>query len=439
MKHNIIAIIFLAFAAVACSKGVGVPSSGNPEAAAESVEDSVTYLYGIPLDRYDMREGVVESGDYFSTILNNLGMPQNDVYELTEKTKKVYDVRSIRVGQTYHAFFSKMESDEDAEPRLEYFVYDKDNRSAVVFRTADTLGATILSKDYEVVQKYARVTIETSLWNDTQKAGFSPLLAIKLSDIYAWTIDFFGLQKGDSYEALYNEVQLDGKTMDVDEVVYAIFRHAGKEYHCYYFEEEGVSNRYWNEKGESLKKAFLKAPLQYFSRISSKFTYARRHPITRIVRPHTGVDYAAPTGTPVMSIGDGVVLEKGYKGGGGNTVKIKHNSTYTTAYLHLSRYASGLKVGSHVSQGQVIGYVGSTGASTGPHLDFRIWKNGTPVDPLKMESPTAEPLKAESLQKFEACRKQAFEQASEIVFRENYERFVISPLSCTSRPSTECD
>jgi len=134
-----------------------------------------------------------------------------------------------------------------------------------------------------------------------------------------------------------------------------------------------------------------------------------------------------------------VVLEKGYKGGGGNTVKIKHNSTYTTAYLHLSRYASGLKVGSHVSQGQVIGYVGSTGASTGPHLDFRIWKNGTPVDPLKMESPTAEPLKAESLQKFEACRKQAFEQASEIVFRENYDRFVISPLSCTSRPSTECD
>lgn len=159
------------------------------------------------------------------------------------------------------------------------------------------------------------------------------------------------------------------------------------------------SPNYWNEKGENLRKAFLKAPLK-FSRISSGFTYSRRHPVTRIVRPHTGIDYAAPTGTPVMSIGDGVVIQKAYAGGGGNTVKIRHNSTYSSAYLHLSRYASGIKVGKRVRQGEVIGYVGSTGLSTGPHLDFRIWQNGKPINPLKMDAPPADPIKRENMEAF---------------------------------------
>ena len=148
---------------------------------------------------------------------------------------------------------------------------------------------------------------------------------------------------------------------------------------------------YFDADGKSLKKAFLKAPLNY-KRISSRFTYARKHPIYKVVRPHTGVDYAAPAGTPVVSIGDGTVIFKAYKGGGGNTVKIRHNSSYTTAYLHLQGYAKGLQVGQHVRQGEVIGYVGSTGSSTGPHLDFRVWKDGTPVDPLKMISPPSEPV-----------------------------------------------
>lgn len=167
------------------------------------------------------------------------------------------------------------------------------------------------------------------------------------------------------------------------------------------FQDGDKSNVYWNEEGESLRKAFLKAPLQ-FKRISSRFTYRRKHPVYKVYRPHTGVDYAAPTGTPVMSVGDGVVISKGWGGGGGNTVKIRHNSVYTTAYLHLSRYAKGLKKGDRVRQGQVIGYVGSTGASTGPHLDYRVWKNGTPIDPLKMESPSVEPVSKENMEAFKA-------------------------------------
>ena len=175
-----------------------------------------------------------------------------------------------------------------------------------------------------------------------------------------------------------------------------------KRYYAVFYENDDVSG-YWDLEGNNVKKAFLKAPLS-FSRISSKFTYARKHPIYKTVRPHTGVDYAAPMGTPVMAIGDGVVTFKGYKGGGGHTVKIKHNSTYTSAYLHLSKYGKGIAEGVRVTQGQVIGYVGSSGSSTGPHLDFRIWKNGTPIDPLKMESPPTEPIPANARTEFDSVK-----------------------------------
>ena len=151
-----------------------------------------------------------------------------------------------------------------------------------------------------------------------------------------------------------------------------------------------------------MRKTFLKAPLQ-FKRVSSGFSYARKHPVTGVVRPHTGVDYAAPTGTPVVALGDGTVVSAGWTtGGGGNTVKIRHNSVYTTGYLHLSKFASGIKAGTHVRQGQVIGYVGMTGTATGPHLDFRVWKNGSPINPLTLESPPAEPLKEEFRAQFDS-------------------------------------
>lgn len=222
-------------------------------------------------------------------------------------------------------------------------------------------------------------------------------LALELSDIYAWTIDFFGLQQGDSIRVYYEEQYVDSTRIGIGQIYAADFYHARRWQGAYWFDASDYGETaqplrgYFDAAGNSLRKAFLKAPLNY-KRISSHFTYARKHPVYKVVRPHTGVDYAAPMGTPVVSIGDGVVIEKGYKGSGGNTVKIRHNATYTTAYLHLSKYASDIAVGKAVQQGQVIGYVGSTGASTGPHLDFRVWKGGTPIDPLKMESPPVEPI-----------------------------------------------
>jgi len=313
----------------------------------------------------------------------------------------VFDVKTLRVGNTYRAYYQTSAASDGSEMQhLRYLVYDRDRTTDIIFSCQPPYRVWKYEKPVTVEKRYADVTINSSLWVDMREAGVSPELIISLSDIYAWTVDFFGLQKGDRFRVLYEERLCDGEVIAVDTVRYAIFTHGSHDLPCIMFDQKDGGNIYWNEKGESMRKAFLKAPLK-FSRISSGFSYARRHPVTRRVQPHTGVDYAAPKGTPVMSIGDGVVTGRKYEGAGGNTVRIRHNSVYSTAYLHLSGYAKGLKVGQRVRQGQVIGYVGSTGRSTGPHLDFRVWKNGSPINPLKMESPPAEPLKKSSKGAFE--------------------------------------
>lgn len=412
----VLAIEFVILSAVYLARSLPDPDggrvpSGRIEAAAQRNTDSVhglqdgvaaedtvcgsgeVYEYNIPVSKYRKVEGSIRSGEFFSTLMTRLGASQNDIYALDAKSKGVFDMRQIRVGNHYHAYY--LPGDPDT---LAYVVYEKDNTSYVLFGMEDTLSVCVYEKDIVKETDYVEVNISNSLWQDVLDAGAPALLAVSLADIYAWSIDFFGLQKGDSFKAVYEKTLCDGKVLDVEKVLFAEFTHGNQTYKAYWF-DDGSGNYYWNEKGESMRKAFLRAPLSY-TRISSGFTYSRRHPITRKVRPHTGIDYAAPAGTEVMSIGDGVVVYKGYKRAEGNMVKIKHNSVYTSAYLHLSRYASGLKVGQRVRQGQVIGYVGSTGYSTGPHLDFRIWKNGTPINPLKMESPPAEPLAEKDMPEF---------------------------------------
>ena len=335
-------------------------------------------------------EGKVQNGQFFSTLMIKLGLDAQQTYDLTVACGPVFDVKTLRVGNSYRAYY---------DDGLKYLVYDQNRTTSIIFDCQAPYGAHVYEKPVTVEKKYADVTINSSLWVDMREAGVSPHLIISLSDIYAWTVDFFGLQKGDRFRVLYDEKLCDGEVVSVDTVRYAVFSHNGKDLPALMYDQKDGGNIYWNEKGESMRKAFLKAPLK-FSRVSSGFSYARKHPVTRKVQPHTGVDYAAPKGTPVMSIGDGVVTSMKYEGAGGNTVRIRHNSVYTTAYLHLSGYAKGLKAGSRVRQGEVIGYVGSTGRSTGPHLDFRVWKNGSPINPLKMESPPTDPLKKEHMGRF---------------------------------------
>ena len=402
MRKNTItglsAALLLLFMMTLASCGGGKASSENVDCEICDEEVAVEHPLGFCPDSLRCAEGKVKNGQFFSNLLGSLGMSAQEAYNLTQACGSVFDVRTLRVGQAYRAYYGSSEDD------LQYLVYDRDRSSSIVFSCRPPYEAWVYEKPVTIEKKYADVTISNSLWVDMRAADVSPLLIISLSDIYAWTVDFFALQKGDRFRVLYEEKVCDGEVIAVYNVRYAVFSHGGDDFPMVMYDQKDGGNMWWNEKGESMRKAFLKAPLSY-SRISSGFSYSRKHPVTRKVQAHTGIDYAAPTGTPVMTIGDGVVTSVKYEGAGGNTVRIRHNSVYTTAYLHLSKYAKGLKAGQRVRQGEVIGYVGSTGRSTGPHLDFRVWKNGTPINPLKMESPPAEPIVESNREAFEATHK----------------------------------
>lgn len=346
---------------------------------------------GFEPDSLVCRSGKVGNGETFTGLFTKLGLSQAGAHALVQACDSVFDVRRMQAGKNWDAYYKDSLATEPS-----YVVYHNSFVRRTVFACQDSLRVYTLEKPVEVVEKAADVTIHSSLWNDLIEAGASPHLIIELSDVYAWTVDFFGLHTGDRFRVLYKEKMCEGQSVGIDRIEYAEFLRDEAVLPAVYFDQQDGGNRYWNEKGESMRKAFLKAPLK-FSRISSGFSYHRLHPVHGTVRAHTGVDYAAPTGTPVMSIGDGTVLSVGWGGGGGNTVKIRHNSVYTTAYLHLSKYAKGLHAGQRVRQGEVIGYVGMTGTATGPHLDFRVWKNGSPINPLKLESPPAVPVKDENL------------------------------------------
>ena len=368
-------------------------SCRNASVSDTPVEDTPVFPLGFNPSAFEADTFRVKSGETLSLLFAKLGLSQKDAYDLVQASDSVFPAKNLRSGKTCVAF-----RDSSA---LQYLVYEQDKISSVVFRCTPPFEAWACEKEVVTSQRFADVTINTSLWVDMQNAGVSPLLILSLSDVYAWTVDFFGLQKGDRFKVVYDEKSVEDEVIAVDTIRTAQFIRGADTLSCYMFNQGDGGNIYWNGKGESMRKAFLKAPL-HFSRISSGFSYARKHPITRKVQPHTGVDYAAPAGTPVVSIGDGTVVAVGYKGAGGNTVKIRHNSVYTTAYMHLKGYAKGVKTGARVRQGQTIGYVGSTGRSTGPHLDFRVWKNGSPINPLKMQSPPAEPVRTDLRTQFEA-------------------------------------
>ena len=370
--------------------GIMLPSChrrGKTGGEVQVQKDTVLPL-GFLTDDYAVDSTKVREGETFTSLMNRLGLGALAAYALAENADSVFDVRRMRAGNAVEAYHNR-----DSARALQYVVYHNDRVRSTVFSCGDSLCAWISDKAVEKQRKVADVVIKSSLWNDMLDAGISPLLIVDLADIYAWSVNFFGLQEGDRFRAIYDQTVCEGEVIRIDSVDFAIYDSGSFRAAALRFDQGDGGNKYWNEKGESLRKAFLKAPLKY-NRISSRFSYARKHPITGVVRPHTAVDYAAPTGTPVHSIGDGTVTLCGWDGtGGGNRVRIRHMNGYETCYMHLSKFASGIKAGARVAQGQTIGYVGATGHATGPHLDFRVWKDGTPIDPLKMISPPSEPLK----------------------------------------------
>lgn len=388
MRKNI-GKIFLGFAVAATLAGTFSCRRANDSIeAAEPVNDSIP-PFGFWEEDYRRIDDKVRNGDTFSGMMNRLGMSNESAYALTQICDTIFDVRKLRAGNPYKAYYDSLNNE------LKYVIYENSRIRRTIFRCADSLAVYTYDFPVQHVRKFADVIISSSLWNDMSKAGSSPALIMKLSDLYAWTVDFFGLQKGDRFRLIYSQTECLGEVISLDTIYFARFTRDSSDLYSVMFDQGDNGNLYWNEKGESMRRAFLKAPLE-FKRISSGFSYARKHPVTGQIRAHTAVDYAAPMGTPVVALGDGTVISAGWAGGGGNTIKIRHNSVYTTSYMHLRNFAQGIKAGTRVRQGEVIGYVGSTGTSTGPHLDFRVYQNGTAINPLTLESPSAEPIKEEN-------------------------------------------
>jgi murein DD-endopeptidase MepM/ murein hydrolase activator NlpD len=374
--------------------------SGLQEADSLATEISgpAATLYGIPVDSFDVITGKIKPNGFFTSLLLEHGVTMQEIDLVTRNSMSVFDVRKMRSGNNFSLFCNK-----DSLARARYLVYEHDPTISYIFSFRDSLNITPYRKEIKKTIKYASATIETSLWDAMKNDGLPISLVINLSEIFAWSVDFFGLQKGDCFKVIYEEMTIDGQPVGISRVYGAQFTSSGSSIYAIPFVQGGIES-YYDARGNSLRKAFLKAPLQ-FSRVTSRFSSSRLHPILRIRRPHYGVDYAAPIGTPVHAIGDGRVVQTKNEGGSGRMVRIVHNSVYSTAYLHLSRFAPGIAPGVLVKQGDVIGFVGSSGLSTGPHLDFRFYMNGSPVDPLKVEAPSVEPVSEENLGKFDKIKK----------------------------------
>jgi murein DD-endopeptidase MepM/ murein hydrolase activator NlpD len=349
--------------------------------------------YGIVIDSLLVIKEKVRKNQFLSDILASYNVPFPAIDQLTKKALLVFDVRKIKAGNTYTALCKN-----DTSKQLQFLIYEDSPSSYVVFDLHDSVHVHTGEKEIKAAIKTASGIIRSSLWDAMVECKTDPQLALELSDVYAWTIDFFGIQKGDYFKVIYEELSVDDKFIGFGKIHSAVFNNEGHDYFAFFFVQENQGD-YFDDKGQSLRRTFLKAPL-HFKRISSHYSHSRMHPILKVRRPHLGVDYAADYGTPVQTVGDGTVVSAGRDGAAGNMVKIRHNGTYTTAYLHLSKFGPGIRKGAHVRQGDVIGYVGSSGRSTGPHLDFRFYQNGSPVDPLKVQSPPAEPVKANYLSEY---------------------------------------
>ena len=399
------AFLLLLFYTLSCG------TNNSKDTEDEVLEESTSIVkYGICVDSLDVNHYAIERGDLLSSILNGLGFAANYVEKITETITPYYHPSKLQIGNNYATITSK-----DSLQDIKYLVFEKNRTDFVVVDLCnEELTAYESSKPQSYKREYVEGTITSSLWNSLVNAGAPVMLALKLSDIFAWQIDFFDIKEGDSFRMMYDVAYIDDTTyVDIASIEAAVFTHQGKEFNAIPFEQDSV-REYFDLDGNSLRKAFLKSPLDYY-RITSKFSNARFHPILKRYRAHHGVDYAAPTGTPVKSIGDGVVVEKAFqRNGAGNYIKVKHNSTYTTTYMHLSKFGSGVEKGSRVKQGQVIGYVGSTGLSTGPHLDFRVHKNNQPINPLTMEAPPSLPIKPELRDSFLMIQNQVLNELDSI-------------------------
>lgn len=380
----------------------------NPHPGTQKLSSSYTldidldikqpvYLYGMNVDNHIVIEEKVKKNEFLADILTAYNVPVKLINELASIPRNVFDVRKIAPNKKYTLICSP-----DSLKTAKAFVYEPNSIDYVVFTFDGTLQVDVCQREVTVAERSISGIIQSSLSQTINEMGISHELTNKFVDIFAWQVDFQRLQKGDVFKLVYEEVQVEGRAIGVRNINGIYFEHFGSGYYAVPF-DQGNGLDYFDEEGKSLRKALLKYPIE-FTRISSRYSGKRFHPVQKIFKAHLGTDFAAPQGTPIRAVGDGLIEEAQYKSNNGNYVKIRHNSTYTTQYLHMSRIDASARAGTRVRQGQVIGYVGSTGLATGPHLCYRFWKNGVQVDALRVDLPASEPIKAEFEEAYEAAK-----------------------------------
>jgi murein DD-endopeptidase MepM/ murein hydrolase activator NlpD len=391
---KVITLIIISWIFFSCNK------SENEILSIESKPVPVVEQFGFKYNDFNVSNDTIQKGDTFGSLLDHQNLGDLRVYDIIEKVKDSFDVRTIRIGKPYTLFRSK-----DRKKKLQAFVYQPDRGTYYVIDFRDSVKVFKKIRPIKIKQRTIAGSLDGSLSEAIQKEGVDVALASKITKIYAWSIDFFKLKKGDKFAITFTERFIDDTIYDgVDSLKAAFFEYKGKTIYAFPFEQNEGSGKldYFDDEGKALKNFFLKAPLKYVN-ITSRFAKTRFHPVQMIWKAHKGTDYAAPTGTPIMTTASGIVEQTGFTAGNGNFVKVKHDRTYSTQYLHMSRIL--VRRGQRVNQGDVIGKVGSTGLATGPHVCYRFWKNGVQVDALRLKLPNSEPMDKRNLPRFLAQMK----------------------------------
>ncbi len=407
LKNLATLLVTASIAFTACTFSTPSSNESIPVTEASFVPAPVLDSFGLEVEKYTTDSRVIRRNENLASIFSELGFSRDAVNEAIAKSRAVMDLRKVAAGKPLQLYY-----DPETPDTPKHIIYEQNLSEYVIFNMGEDISVINGTKEVTTRMRSVEGIINGSLYNTLVEQGVMPGLADALSQVFAWQIDFYRIQRGDSFRVLFEENVIDGTATSINRIHAAYFRHFGKDFYAIYFEQDGQGD-YYDLEGQSMRKAFLRAPLEY-SRISSRFTNNRFHPVLRVNRPHHGTDYAAPTGTPIRAVGDGVILRAAYDRNNGNYVKIKHNGTYETGYLHMSKIASGVRTGTTVKQGQIIGYVGSTGLATGPHLCYRFWVNGKPADPFKIEFPSSTPIAVEQLAQYNIHRTQMFAALSRV-------------------------
>jgi murein DD-endopeptidase MepM/ murein hydrolase activator NlpD len=365
-------------------------------------------VYGMVLDEdHAVIEDKVKRNQRLGEILEQYNVPAKVIHQLSNLSRKIFDPRKIAANKKYTVIYS-----EDSLKTAKALVYEPNAIDYIIFKFDDSLSVDVRQREILTVEKSISGVINSNLSETIEELGITHELTNKFVDIFGWQVDFQRLQKGDKFKLIYREQQVEGTSVGISQIDAIYFEHFGEAYYAFPF-DQGEGLNYFDAEGKSMRKALLKYPIE-FTRISSRYTKSRFHPVQKRWKAHLGTDFAAPKGTPIRTVGDGIVLEAQYKSNNGNYVKIRHNGTYTTQYLHMSRIASGIRPGTRVRQGETIGFVGSTGLATGPHLCYRFWKNGIQVDALRADLPPSEPIRKDMKDAFEAVKQELTQKLNAI-------------------------